>query len=44
VFVGYNIGPNNSEKVNVVGLNTYLADGSYYWSVSRTTGNIYRNY
>jgi hypothetical protein len=40
VFVGYNTGPYNSEKFNVVGMNTYLANGSYYWSVSRRTGNI----
>ena len=44
VFVGYNTGPNNADRFNVVGMNTYLADASYYWSVSRTTGNIYRDY
>jgi hypothetical protein len=40
VYVGCNTGPNNSEKFNVIGMNTYLDDISYYWSVSRTTGNI----
>jgi hypothetical protein len=40
VFVGYTTGSYNSETFGVVGTNTYLADVSYYWSISRTTGNI----
>jgi hypothetical protein len=42
VFVGYNTGPNNADRFNVVGMNTYLADASYYWSVSRITCNVVR--
>jgi hypothetical protein len=42
VFAGYNIGPNNSGKFNIVELNIYLEDASYYCSVSRTTGNVRR--
>jgi hypothetical protein len=42
IFVGFNSRENNQNKLLIVGINTSLADNSYYWCLSRLTANVLR--